>query len=61
MYPQILVWVSLGSGIEKIIDQNLEPPTFMQLLMSKEIYLPISALLIILLFGIVVKKFFYSN
>ena len=61
MYPQILVWVSLGSGIEKIIDQNLEPPSFMQLLLSKEIYIPILGLIIILLSAIVVKRFFYSN
>ncbi len=61
MYPQILVWVSLGSGIEKIIDQNLEPPTFMQLLMSKEIYIPILALFVILLLALALKKFFYSN
>ena len=61
MYPQILVWVSLGSGIEKIIDQNLEPPTFMQLLMSKEIYIPILALFVILLLALVLKKIFYSN
>jgi len=61
MYPQILVWVSLGSGIEKIIDQNLEPPSFMQLLLSKEIYVPILGLIIILLSAIVVKRFFYSN
>ena len=61
MYPQILVWVSLGSGIEKIIDQNLEPPSFMQLLLSKEIYIPILGLIIILLLTIVVKRFFYSN
>ena len=58
MYPQILVWVSLGSGIEKIIDQNLEPPTFMQLLISKEIYIPILGLIIILLSAIVIKKIF---
>ena len=61
MYPQILVWVSLGSGIEKIIDKNLEPPTFIQLLMSKEIYIPILALFVILLLALALKKFFYSN
>ena len=61
MYPQILVWVSLGSGIEKIIDQNLEPPSFMQLLLSKEIYIPILGLIIILISAIVIKRFFYSN
>ena len=32
MYPQAFVWVSLGSGIEKIINQNLEAPSFTQLI-----------------------------
>ena len=59
--PNLFIGASLGSGIEKIIDQNLEPPTFMQLLMSKEIYIPILALFVILLLALALKKFFYSN
>ena len=26
--PQVFIWVSLGSGLEKIIDQNEEAPNF---------------------------------
>ena len=61
MYPQIFVWVSLGSGIEKIIDQNLKPPTIIQLLNSREIYVPILGFVIILLLALITRKFFYKN
>ena len=61
MYPQILVWTSLGSGIEKIIDQNLKQPTFIELIYSREIYLPIFGFIIIMFLGVVIKNFFYKN
>ena len=61
MYPQIFVWTSLGSGIEKIIDQNLKLPTFIELIYSREIYLPILGFIIIMILGVVIKKFFYKN
>ena len=59
MYPQIFVWTSLGSGIEKIIDQNLKLPTFIELIYSREIYLPILGFIIIMILGVVIKKIFY--
>ena len=61
MYPQIFVWCSLGSGIEKIIDQNLKQPTFIELIYSREIYLPILGFIIIIFLGVVIKNFFYKN
>ena len=61
MYPQIFVWTSFGSGIEKLIDQNLKPPTFIQLIYSREIYLPILGFVIIMFLAIIIKKFYYKN
>tara|TARA_B100000287_G_scaffold139286_1_gene131229 strand:+ start:2644 stop:3363 length:720 start_codon:yes stop_codon:yes gene_type:complete len=61
MYPQIFVWTSLGSGIEKIIDQNLKLPTFIELIYSREIYLPILGFIIIMILGVVIKKIFYKS
>ena len=61
MYPQIFVWTSLGSGVEKIIDQNLKQPTFIELIYSREIYLPILGFIIIIFLGVVIKNFFYKN
>jgi len=56
MAPQLFVWTSLGSGIEKIIDENLEAPSFSKIIFSQEIYLPIIAFVILLILGIFAKK-----
>ena len=61
MFPQIFVWTSLGSGIEKIISKNLEPPSFTELIFSKEIYLPVFSFIIIVVLGLVIKKIFYKD
>jgi len=61
MFPQIFVWTSLGSGIEKIISKNLEPPSFTELILSKEIYLPVFGFIIIVVLGLVIKKIFYKD
>ena len=42
----VVIVVSLGSGVEKIINENSLPPTFFEMLLSKEIYLPIVAFII---------------
>ena len=61
MFPQIFIWVSLGSGLEKIIDQNLLAPTFIELILSHEIYIPILCLIILIFIGIGIRKKFYFN
>ena len=60
MFPQVFVWVSFGSGLEKIIDQNREFPNFIDLIIQKEIYLPIVAFIILIFLGFVIKKFFFK-
>ena len=61
MYPQAFVWVSLGSGIEKIINQNLEAPSFTQLILSPDIYIPILGFLTLIILGIIIKNLFYKK
>jgi len=58
--PTTFVTVALGSGIEKIIDQNAEL-NFLPIIQSPEIYLPILGFFIILLVGYVVKKFYFKT
>jgi len=58
--PTTFVTVALGSGIEKIIDQNAEL-SFISVIQSPEIYLPILGFLIILVFGTIIKKFFFKT
>ena len=58
--PTTFVTVALGSGIEKIIDQNAEL-SFVSVIQSPEIYLPILGFFIILVFGTIIKKFFFKT
>ena len=59
--PQLFLMVSIGSGLEKIIDQNLEAPSILQLITSPDIYVPIIALMILLIITIFVRKIFYKK
>jgi len=58
--PTTFVTVALGSGIEKIIDQNAEL-SFIPVIQSPEIYLPITGFFIILFFAFFIKKFFFKS
>ena len=59
--PQIFLAVSIGSGLEKIIDQNAEVPGITDIIFSPDIYVPISAFFILILITIFLRKFFYRN
>ena len=61
MSPQILVGVSLGAGLNEIIQKNIEAPSLIELLLSPEIYIPIVAFVILLIVGIIIKNIFYTN
>ena len=58
--PQIFIMVSLGSGLEKIIDKNEKMPTFSNMLFSPDIYYPIVGFFVLFFIVIIVKKFFYK-
>ncbi len=58
--PTTFVTVALGSGIEKIIDQNAEL-SFLPAIKSPEIYLPIIGFFILLIVALLVKKFFFKR
>ena len=57
--PSMFVTVSLGSGIEKVIDKNAEL-SISTVLFAPEIYIPIVAFFIILIFAFVIKKFYFK-
>tara|TARA_B100000965_G_scaffold370215_1_gene358173 strand:- start:58 stop:777 length:720 start_codon:yes stop_codon:yes gene_type:complete len=61
MSPQIFVGASLGSGLNEVIQKNIEAPSLMTLLFSSEIYIPIVIFAILLIVGIIIKHFFYSH
>ena len=61
IFPQIFLLCSIGSGLEKIIDQNLEAPSIIDLIYTPEIYLPLLAFLILVIVTIFVRKLFYHK
>jgi len=56
MLPQLFVGVSLGNGIEKIIIENDEMPSLIDILTSEEIYYPLSAIILLIVISIIFKK-----
>ena len=60
MIPQLFIMVSIGSGLEKIIKTNNSPPSFFEIIASKDIYLPLIAFIAIIIISIFLKKKFYK-
>ena len=58
--PSFLL-VSIGSGLEKIIEQNLEAPSMVDLIYSPDIYIPVLAFAVLVVITIVARKIFYKN
>ena len=58
--PSMFVTVSLGSGIESIIDKNEELSIF-NVILSPEIYLPIIGFFLILGMAYLIKKFYFKG
>ena len=59
--PQLFLLVSIGSGLEKIIEQNLEAPRIRDLIYSPDIYIPMLAFAVLVLLTIIAKRIFYKK
>ena len=60
--PQLFIGVSLGAGLNKIIDENLETPTLVDMLLLPDIFIPIIGMIIIFFSAYYLrKKFFKKN
>jgi len=59
--PGLFLLVSIGSGLEKIIDQNLEAPGITDIIYSPDIYIPIIAFAGLVILTIIARKLFYKN
>ncbi|MDA9203392.1 VTT domain-containing protein [Candidatus Pelagibacter ubique] len=57
--PQLFLVVSIGSGLEKIIEQNLETPKITALLFSSDIYIPLGIFVILLVITFFFRKLLY--
>ena len=58
--PSMFVTVALGSGIEKVIDQNSEI-SVSSVLFSPDIYFPLIGFSIILIIAFAIKKFYFKQ
>ena len=59
--PSTFLIVSIGSGLEKIINQNLEAPKIKDLIFSSEIYIPLLLFIFLGIITMILKKFFYNK
>ena len=58
--PQIFLICSIGSGLEKIIDQNLETPRILDLISSPDIYIPLLMFVCLLFLTFFLRKKIYK-
>ena len=59
--PQLFLVVSIGSGFEKIVDENLETPKLLDIIYSPDIYIPLIAFIGLVLITLIARKIFYKN
>ena len=59
--PQIFLAVSIGDGLDTIIQENAEIPKFTDIIFSSEIYIPILGFFCLVLITIFLRKLFYKN
>ena len=59
--PQVFLVVSIGSGLEIIISQNLKPPKIMDIITSPDIYFPLGAFFILIITTIFLRTVFYKK
>ena len=59
--PQIFLAVSIGSGLEKVMEQNSTAPSVLDLLATKEVYVPLIIFAFLIVFSFLVRKIFYKK
>ena len=59
--PQIFLAVSIGDGLEKVIEENTEVPAINDIIFSSDIYIPIFAFVVLVLITILLRKLFYRR
>ena len=58
--PSMFITVAIGSGIEKVIDENVQLNA-MKVITSPDIYMPLIGFFIILISAFILKKVFFKN
>ena len=60
LFPMVFILCAIGSGIEKIIEDNIEP-SFFTMIQNKEILLPLIVFFIILIISFFLRKIYFKN
>jgi|TARA_B110000261_G_C12831273_1_gene256297 hypothetical protein len=60
LMPQLFLVVSIGNGLENIIEQNLKAPRIIDLIYSPDIYIPLIIFAMLLIITIFFRKIFYK-
>ena len=58
--PQLFIGCSLGAGLNSIISDNLEAPTFFETIKNPEIYIPILGLFFVFIIAFLLRKKFFK-
>lgn len=58
--PQFFLIVSLGSGLEKVIEENSSLPSIYEIISSPDIYIPLFGFIIFIIATLIFKKIFYK-
>jgi uncharacterized membrane protein YdjX (TVP38/TMEM64 family) len=59
--PSLFLVVSIGSGLEKVIEKNLDAPRIIDLIYSPDIYIPMIAFAALIIISIIARKIFYKK
>ena len=60
LFPMVFILCAIGSGIEKIIENNIDP-SFLSMIQNKEIFLPIIGFFVILIISFLLRKIYFKK
>jgi len=61
IFPQTFLIVSIGSGLERVIEKNSEIPGIADIIFTPDVYIPILAFFGLIVITIFLRKLFYKN
>ena len=53
--------VSIGSGLEQVINDNLEMPGIKDIIFFPDVYIPLIIFVILIIVTLILRKNFYNN
>ena len=60
LFPMVFILCAIGSGIEKIIEENIDP-SFLIMIQNREILFPILGFFAVLMFSFILRKIYFKK